>query len=301
MKRIIILTGALLIAATVSSQTTRRAGERNNQSQTEAVKAKKETNKETPSRTKRSRTFTPSEQVNTNNRNNSRKNTPSVRREVPSRDRNNTQTVVPASRRGGNTRSYSDDHRSSDRRVVTGNSNSSTNHGYRSGNYNGENYYSSRHEVHVHRHVSPPRSIEYRRRYYPYRSPVHISFVWTPEIRREYTVIYPEHRWRYEYGMNIRSISAYDAGYYVGDLVRVYGRVEDVYYSPRTDDYFLYFGARFPYQDFSVVLPGREARNISRHPERFFERNYVWVTGIISTYENVPEIVIRKGYQIGTY
>ncbi len=297
MKRMIILTGALLIAATVSSQTTRRAGERNNQSQTEVTKSKKET----PSNTRRSKNYTPSKQVNSNSGSNRTVDKPAVKAANPSKDRNNTPATVPANRRGGSTRSYSDDHPSSSTRVVTGNNNNSTTHGYHSRGNNNRNYYSSRHEVNVHRYVSTPRPVEYRRRYNPYREPVHISFVWTPEIRREYTIIYPEHRWNYEYGMNIKSISAYDAGYYVGDLVRVYGRVDDVYYSPRTDDYFLYFGARFPYQDFSVVLPGNEARNFSRNPERFFERNYVWVTGIVTDYENVPEIAVRRSYQIGTY
>ncbi len=151
-------------------------------------------------------------------------------------------------------------------------------------------------------HVKRPRSIEYRRVHYAYRAPKHINIIWTPRMYREYILIYPEFRyWYYPYGYSVRTISAYDAAYYIGDVMNVYGKVYGAWYSWQTDEYYLYFGAPYPYHDFSVIVPGQRARQFNRHPEIFFEGRYIWVTGLISLYEGKPEMIVRKKHQIHLY
>ena len=151
-------------------------------------------------------------------------------------------------------------------------------------------------------HVNRPRTIEYRRVYHAYRAPVHTHIVWTNHMYREYRLIYPEYRyWYYPIGHSIQTISAYDAGFYVGEVMNVYGKVNDVWYSRRTDEYFLHFGAHYPYHDFTVIIPGNKARRIARHPEFFFDNRYIWATGLISLYDGKPEMVVRKTHQINVY
>lgn len=157
----------------------------------------------------------------------------------------------------------------------------------------------------VHReviNVQRPRSYDYRRIYYPYRAPVNINIVWTSRMHREYILIYPEYRyWYYPIGYRIRTASAYDAIHYIGDIANIYGRVYETWYSWQTDEYFLYFGAHYPYHDFSVVIPGRKARQFSSRPEIFFEGRYIWVTGLVSLHDGKPEMIVMKKHQIHPY
>jgi hypothetical protein len=166
-------------------------------------------------------------------------------------------------------------------------------------NYNTPDRVRDHHEVHG---VYRPSTVEYRRIHHPYRVPVHINVVWTPRMYYDYRMIYPEYEyWYYPYGYRIRTISAYDALYYTGEIVNVYGRVTEAWYSWKTDEYILYFGARYPYQDFSVIIPGHRARQFSHRPEIFFEGRYIWVTGLISLHNGQPEMVLMKKHQIHIY
>ncbi|HJX70980.1 MAG TPA: hypothetical protein VJ346_03480 [Bacteroidales bacterium] len=149
---------------------------------------------------------------------------------------------------------------------------------------------------------SAPRSRHYRARHFPYRVPGHIEIYWTPAMRTEYIRIYPMvSAWRYPIGYRIHTISAYDAILYHGEVINVYGKVYEVFYSRQTDEYVLYFGAYYPYHDMSVVVPGWVARRMSRWPEEFFERQHVIVTGLITTFEDRPEIVVRNTGQLRIY
>jgi hypothetical protein len=166
-------------------------------------------------------------------------------------------------------------------------------------NYNTPDRVRVNHEVHG---VYRPNPMEYRRIHHPYRAPVHIDVIWTPRMYYDYRFIYPEYNyWYYPYGYRIRTISAYDALYYTGEIVNVYGMVTEAWYSWKTDEYILYFGARYPYQDFSVIIPGHKARQFSRRPEIFFEGRYIWVTGLISLHNSQPEMVVMKKHQIHLY
>ena len=147
-----------------------------------------------------------------------------------------------------------------------------------------------------------PQTVEYRRSYYPYAKPSYVNVIWTRNMYREYVYLYPEFDlWYYPYGYSIRTISAYDAGLYVGEVARIYGKVYETWYSRETGELFLYFGAPYPYQDFSVVLSENDARRFSRRPDRFFEGRHVVVTGLVSLWEGKPEIVVKKRHQVEIY
>ena len=147
-----------------------------------------------------------------------------------------------------------------------------------------------------------PRSRLYRARHYPYRVPLHLDIYWTNAMRRDYVRIYPMvSTWRYPIGYRIQTISAYDALRFHGEVMNVYGKVHEVFYSRETDEYMLYFGAYYPYHDLSVVVPGRIARRMSRWPAEYFERQHVIVTGLITSFEDKPEIVVRNTGQLRLY
>ncbi len=144
--------------------------------------------------------------------------------------------------------------------------------------------------------------IEYRRVHNAYRMPPNANIIWNENMYHQYVVLYPDfHLWYYPYGYAIHSISSYDAAGYIGEIARVYGMVYDTWYSPETDEYFLYFGGPYPYQDFSVVLEGRDARRFSRRPDRYFANRYISVTGLVSLWENKPEIDVKQRSQVQVY
>jgi hypothetical protein len=176
----------------------------------------------------------------------------------------------------------------------------------RSHSYVHNEYHSPRKSV-EYRHINynykqKPHALDYRREHYPYRKPERISVVWTPEMHIEYRRIYPMVKhWHYPVGYRIPIVSAYDAFYYNGEVVNVYGKVYEVYYSLRSDEYILYFGAYYPFHDFTVVVPGNIARNFSFRPERYFNSAYVLVTGLVTIYDGKPEIYLSRKYQIRLY
>jgi len=172
----------------------------------------------------------------------------------------------------------------------------------RSRQYTSSRRYVQRHTTVHHHHNYRPHSREYRSQHIVYRRPVHIDIVWSPRVFREYTVIYPELRhWRYDRRYRLYSISAYDAYYHVGELRQVYGRVSDVHYERKTDEFFLYIGDYYPYHDFSVVVPGWIARQYSRRPQWYFQKEHIAVTGLISVWDNKPEMVIGRADQMVVY
>jgi len=170
--------------------------------------------------------------------------------------------------------------------------------------YDYERWNRNRYRRHVVRnyYIHAPLSLEIRRVRYPYRRPLHIDLCWTPWLHQRFVYYYPLHNnWNTGYGNYIESISSYDAMQYAGSVKRVYGKVEEVYYSPEDHNYTLYFGAAFPYHDFSVVIPRRIAKEISRSPTWYFENEHVWVVGLIDVWENKAEIVVNDADQIRRY
>lgn len=166
-------------------------------------------------------------------------------------------------------------------------------------------WYRNRHHRHVvvrSYHLHAPLALEIRRVRYPYRRPLHIDLCWTPFLHQRFMYYYPLHNnWNSRYGDYIESISSYEAINYAGSVKRVYGKVKEVYYSPEDRTYTLYFGAPFPYHDFSVVIPKRIAKSISWSPTWHFEDEHVWVVGLVDVWENKAEIVINDEDQIRRY
>jgi len=171
------------------------------------------------------------------------------------------------------------------------------NHGY----YASSREFRGGREVAFH-YPSPPASREYRRTHTPFRIPENFTFYWTPEVRYEYFNFYPVIGFhKYPIGFRIENVSAYDAINYRGEIVNVYGKVFEIYYSKYTDEYILYFGAYFPYHDFTAVIPGEIARKYTPWPERYFSKEHLVITGLVTVYEGVPEIAIKANRQIRLY
>ncbi len=148
-------------------------------------------------------------------------------------------------------------------------------------------------------HYNP---VRYRNVNYHYRVPNRIHVTWTNRMYHDYRLMYPEFGyWYYPIGYRIVTIPSYNAYYHIGDVRNVYGRVHEVYYSWTTDEYHLYFGGGYPYHDFTVIIPGRQARRYDRYPEMYFEGRYMWVTGLLSTFEGRPELIVRRRSQIHLY
>jgi hypothetical protein len=150
--------------------------------------------------------------------------------------------------------------------------------------------------------TSSPRRVEEVHRVHYYRAPVRTEIYWTVDLSRDFRIYYPEvHYWKYSVGHRIVSIPAYDAVKFVGEAANVYGRVVEVYYEPQTDEFFLYYGDNYPYQDFSVAIAGREAREFSPDPVRYFEGQYITTTGYIQDFDGKPQMVVNNSRQIGIY
>lgn len=154
----------------------------------------------------------------------------------------------------------------------------------------------------VNYHVVQPRPIEYRRVHFVYRAPRRFNFFWSVNVYNDFCNFYPHvTQWHYRTGARINTVSAYDAMFFIGEVKRVYGEVQEVFYSREDDAYYLYIGARFPYHDFSIVIPGRDYRRHNFPPIDRLNLQHVWAMGLITAYEDRPEIVVKKPYQLGIY
>ena len=170
--------------------------------------------------------------------------------------------------------------------------------------------YSSKHYYggHFYHYAYPTRKVSihyhyntyvnhYRVLYYP--SFGHIY--WTRSMYHDYRRWYPEFHWRYNYGYMIQTISVFDAKYNLGEVAMVYGRVYASWYNSESDDYLLFFGGDFPNQEFTAVVPGHVARKFSWRPEEYFLGEHVTITGLITTFDGIPEIVVKNKTQLRLY
>ena len=131
--------------------------------------------------------------------------------------------------------------------------------------------------------------------------PSYTDIYWTRSMYRNYRKWYPDYHWNYNYGHRIQTISVFDAKYNLGEVAMVYGRVYATWHNKETDDYLLFFGGDFPYQQFTVILPGKVARRYSWRPERYFLGEHITATGLITTFDGSPEMVVKHKHQIGIY
>jgi hypothetical protein len=169
-----------------------------------------------------------------------------------------------------------------------------------------EIYTSERHMVYSrpvrHSYSRIPETRMYRSVHYPYRPPVVMNILWNVDVFHYYSHLYPViGYWDYDPYYTVYTISAYDAFDHIGHIRRVYGQVYETYYFPDADQYFLYIGAYYPYQDFTVILPGHIARRFSWNPEHYFENAFIEVTGLITEFDGKPEMEIRSRSQLDRY
>ncbi len=170
--------------------------------------------------------------------------------------------------------------------------------------YSKERYYSGHHYHHaypstkIRTHYHHDTHIHhYNVLYYP----AYHEIYWNRSMYRDYNRWYPNYRWRYNYGYRVQTFSIFDAKYNLGEVALIYGRVYASWHNKETDDYLLFFGGDYPGQQFTVVLPGRIARKFSWRPERYFLGEHMTVTGLITTFDGIPEIIVKNRTQIGIY
>jgi len=170
--------------------------------------------------------------------------------------------------------------------------------------YSDKRYYSGNY----YHHVYPNRMIKthyhhntYIHHYNVLYYPAYHEIYWTHNMYRDYRRWYPNYNWRYDYGYRIQTISVFDAKYKLGEVAMVYGRVYATWHNQETDDYLLFFGGDYPAQQFTVVLPGRVARKINWRPERYFLGEHITITGLITTFDGIPEIIIKDRRQVDIY
>ncbi len=167
---------------------------------------------------------------------------------------------------------------------VRSNTNSHRNNQSVRGNTGKEKYVTRTHAEHRQQYTTPNRRairtnhvkgyhynpIRYRTVNYHYRVPNRVHVTWTNHMYHDYRRMYPEFGyWYYPIGYRIVTVPTYHAYNHIGEVRNVYGRVHEVYYSWTTDEYHLYFGGDYPYHDFTVIIPGNQAR---RYESRLDDR-----------------------------
>jgi hypothetical protein len=84
-------------------------------------------------------------------------------------------------------------------------------------------------------------------------------------------------------------------------VAAVFGRVYETYYDDINNEFYLYFGAPYPQNDFTVVVTGREARKMRRHSPRYYIGRDFIVSGLVTQWNGNPEIVINYSSQLKRY
>ncbi len=131
--------------------------------------------------------------------------------------------------------------------------------------------------------------------------PSHMDIVWTKKMHRYYLDLYPGSYWRYPLGTHIRTISAFETTFNIGEIARVYGRVYGTWYNRESDDLLLFFGGEYPQQAFTLIVPGKIARRYHWRPERYFMGKHIWSLGLITSFDGNPEMIIEVKDQLHFY
>jgi hypothetical protein len=303
MKKIIFLMGILVIAATSFSQNQNNT-ETNRSDRSSTSRSNTQQERRAPTTTNHTSTDQRQSNERANPAQHTNSNPGNVNRNQDSRNRDNTQngrspvnTTQDRHDRPGN----------NDRNQATINSNQPINVNRTDVRHPVVRDYASpridreRHEP-IHHYDRPPVRGDYRVHHFVYRAPVELNIYWSRELYRNYVRMYPMVRnWDYPIGYHIESVPAYDADKYRGAVITVYGQINEAYYSMGTDEYFLYFGPFYPYQDFTVVLPGPIARRYSGRPDLYFSNQNLAITGLITSFEGDPEIVVKEPFQLNMY
>jgi hypothetical protein len=314
MKKMIIILFALSLTITSYNQTSRQASDRDNTSKKEETKKNSNSSptrsnsqheRSTPASSNHSSNnqSTTTDRTNSSSHSNNSNSNHEQGRDQDSHHNNNTQSKTPAvtsPERNDRGDSYDRNHTAGTTTRPVNESRTYVRHP-ENRDYESPRVDRERHEPY-HHYDRPPEDRNYRVHHYVYRAPVDLNIYWSHEMYRSYVRMYPMVRtWDYPYGYRIEAIPAYDADHYRGGVMTVYGQINEAYYSRGTDEFFLYFGPYYPYQDFTVVLSGWMARQYSERPDLFFQNRNLAVTGLITTFEGDPEIVVKESYQLSLY
>ena len=100
-------------------------------------------------------------------------------------------------------------------------------------------------------------------------------------------------------GLAQTSISAAEAKNHVGERATVCGEVASVHYAARSrgNPTFINLDKPYPNQIFTVLIWGSDRPKFG-DPEEAYRSKHICVTGKISDYKGVPEIVAREPEQI---
>ena len=96
------------------------------------------------------------------------------------------------------------------------------------------------------------------------------------------------------------SITSSDALEYVGEHQEVCGEVVSTHYASgsRGTPTFLNFDEAYPNHIFTAVIWGDSRKEFKFKPEKRFEGKEVCVEGIIKTFKDKPQIIVRNSEQI---
>ncbi len=97
-------------------------------------------------------------------------------------------------------------------------------------------------------------------------------------------------------------ITPADAANYVGKNVTVCGKVASATYAARSKGRptFLNLDRPYPNQIFTALIWGESRGKFSTPPDKAYSGKQICVTGVISTYRNQPQIVVKEPSQIST-
>ena len=100
-------------------------------------------------------------------------------------------------------------------------------------------------------------------------------------------------------GLAQTSVSAAEAKNHIGERATVCGEVASVHYAARSrgNPTFINLDKPYPNQIFTVLIWGSDRPKFG-DPEEAYRSKHICVTGKISDYKGVPEIVAREPEQI---
>lgn len=141
------------------------------------------------------------------------------------------------------------------------------------------------------------RRIWSRKKYHMYPVRPHFKLRWQDGWNRFYTNYFPSLRVRTLNAFMV-SVPGYEASYHLHEPASVYGKVYEIFYNRDINEMYLYLGAPYPRHDFTIVITGRLADEMSRFPPRYYIGQNFTVSGIITHYKNEPEMVINYRNQL---
>ena len=99
----------------------------------------------------------------------------------------------------------------------------------------------------------------------------------------------------------IDAISCYEAKDHIGERTTVYGVVVDTNYASGSSGQPTFLNMCYAYPSpnrFTVVIWGENRGNFSQSPEDYYDGKTIYVSGLIVSYQGVPEIEVTSPGQI---